>query len=68
MFLITLGILNGSIGGAMKDIVVINTGFGISAVEGCSLKESFEKSKQMIDERVGIRAIENLKTVSNSFN
>jgi anthranilate phosphoribosyltransferase len=64
---ITIGILKGEINGAMSDVVAINAGFAISAAENCSLEQAFGKAQELLAQGVGITAIENLKSLSNSF-
>ena len=64
---ITTEILKGVKKGATRDIVAINAGFAIAAAESCSLKEAFQKAKTMLDQGVGIVALEKLKQLSNSF-
>lgn len=64
---ITTVVLKGVKKGATRDIVAINAGFAIAAAESCSLKEAFQKAKTMLDQGVGIVALEKLKQLSNSF-
>lgn len=64
---ITTEILKGKRRGASRDIIAINAGFAIAAAESCTLKEAFQKSEKMLDEGTGIKALENLIRVSNSF-
>ena len=64
---ITNGILGGKTTGAKRDIVTLNAGFAIAAADRCSLEEAFEKANLLVDEGVGIKAIEKLVKVSNSF-
>jgi anthranilate phosphoribosyltransferase len=64
---ITTGILKGEIKGAMRDIIVINAGFAISAADNCDLKQAFEKAGQLLDDGAGIHGLGKLVTISNSF-
>ena len=64
---ITSGILKGDIKGPMRDIVILNAGFAISAADLCDLKQGFEKAELFLKEGVGIKSLERLATISNSF-
>jgi len=64
---ITKGILSGQIKGPKRDIVIINAGFGISAVENCSLTEGFTKATTILDQKVGPELINKLATHSRSY-
>lgn len=64
---ITLKILGGETKGAKTDIVVLNTGFAISAADNCSLADGFDKARSILAQGTAIQKIENLKQLSNSF-
>lgn len=64
---ITSGILKGDIEGPMRDIVVLNAGFAISAADNCDLKQGFEKARQFLKDGVGTKSLEDLAAMSNSF-
>lgn len=64
---ITKALLRNELAGPKRDIVIMNTGFAISAVEDCSLEDAFGKADTFLKEKVGMKAIENLVTVSNSY-
>ncbi len=64
---VTRQILNGDINDARKDVIVLNAGFAISAADNCSLEEGFGKAQTLINEKVGVKAIEDLVKISNSF-
>ncbi len=64
---ITRGILKGDIGGPMKDIVILNAGFAISAADNCDLRQGFEKAGQFLNDGAGIKSLEQLVAVSNSY-
>ncbi len=64
---ITKGILKSDIKGPMRDIVILNTGFAISAADHCDLKKGFEKAEQFLNDGAGIRSLEQLTAISNSF-
>ena len=64
---ITRGILNGEIKGAKRDVVILNTGFAISALEDCSLKEGFIQAETLLDKGVGITTIEKMISFTKSL-
>lgn len=64
---ITKKIFNGTIKDARQDVILINAGFAISASDLCSLQDGFDKARELINMGAGIKAIENLVKVSNSF-
>lgn len=64
---ITREILSGKTKGAKRDIITLNAGFAIAAAEESSLKEGFVKADSLLDQAVGIAALENLIEISNSF-
>lgn len=64
---ITRSILSGELDGPKRTIVQINAGFGISALEECSLKDGFEKADAMIKSGVGATVIEKLVKKTSSF-
>jgi anthranilate phosphoribosyltransferase len=64
---IATAIFNGDITDARRDIVIINAGFAISAVEECGLATGFEKAIELIQDGAGLKAVEHLRAVSNSF-
>ncbi len=63
---IALGVLGGKTAGPKRDVVALNAGFAISLADNCPLEHAFEKSRQMLDEGVGLKAVEQLRSVSNS--
>ena len=60
-------ILSGALKGPKRDIVILNAGFAIAAIEEIALAAGLEKAQTLLDRGVGIEAIERLKTVSHSF-
>ncbi len=64
---ITREILSGRLKGAKRDIVILNAGFAISAMEGTTLADGFDRAEALLDRGAGPDAIEKLKTVSFSF-
>ncbi|MBU2511846.1 anthranilate phosphoribosyltransferase [bacterium] len=64
---ITLGVLGSKIQGAKRDVVALNAGFAISIIDDCSLEDAFKKSRLLLDEGVGLKAIDQLKSVSSSY-
>lgn len=64
---LTKGILSGQIGGAKRDVVIINAGFGIAACENCSLEAAFDKSANLLDQNAGIDLIDKLSAQSKSY-
>ncbi len=63
----TREILSGKAVGAKRDIITLNAGFAIAAVEDFSLKEGFEKADSLLDQAIGLKALEKLIGISNSF-
>ena len=63
----TKDILSGALKGPKRDIVTLNAGFAIAAIEETSLVNGFEKAQTLLDQGVGLDLIERLKSVSNSF-
>ncbi len=64
---ITTGILSGKVKGPKRDVIALNAGFAIAALDEIELKPAFHKAEQLLDEKAGITALEKLKEVSNSF-
>lgn len=64
---ITKDILSGKESGPKKDIVVLNAGFAISVADDCPLEESFVKANQLLNDGLGIKAIEDLSKLTKSF-
>jgi len=64
---ITLGLLSGAITGAKRDVLALNAGFAISAIENIDLKDAFHKAENLIDAHKGVQLIEALKTQTHSF-
>ena len=64
---VILDIFHGSIKGAKRNVIVLNAGFAISAIDDCSLTEGFEKAESLLDQAAGIEAINRLKKISNQF-
>lgn len=64
---ITRGILSGTLKGPKRDIVQVNAGFGISALEECSLEAGFKKAGELLDSGAGIALIDQLVKKTHSF-
>lgn len=64
---ITQAILSGQSAGPKCDIVILNAGFAISAIEDIALESAFEKARSLISQGRGIDLIEKLSNYSNSL-
>jgi anthranilate phosphoribosyltransferase len=64
---ITKEVLSGRDTSAKTEIVVLNAGFAISALENCSLKEGFAKARGIIESGSGLTLIEKLSKFTGSF-
>ncbi len=65
---ITRAILSGKTKGPKRDIVAINAGFAIAAADDCSLEIGISKAEQLLSDGVGNQIIDNLVSISQSFN
>jgi len=61
------GVFRGDITGAKSDVIVLNAGFAISAADDCPLDDGFAKAREFMSEGTGLKAIERLKEISNSY-
>lgn len=63
----TIDILSGALKGPKRDIVALNAGFAIAAVDDCSLAEGFERAEKLLNEGVGVMAVDQLQAITNAF-
>ncbi|MDX2470079.1 MAG: anthranilate phosphoribosyltransferase [SAR324 cluster bacterium] len=65
---ITKDILSGNLKGPKRDVIALNAGFAIAALDEIDLKAAFHKAEDLLTSGAGLKALESLVEVSNSFN
>lgn len=65
--MLTKSILSGQESGPKSEIVILNAGFAIAAIEECSLKDGFIKARNLLQSKKGILTLEKLIQFSNQF-
>jgi anthranilate phosphoribosyltransferase len=64
---ISLMILKDELKGPKRDIVAINAGFAIAAVDHCTISEGIVKAQDLLAEKAGLGAVEKLRATSRRY-
>ena len=64
---ITMAILSNSLEGPKRDIVCLNLGFAVCALEECNIEEGLEKANEIMCSGKGIIKLREFIKISNSF-